>query len=321
MALFSPQPEFPTADPAEKLNKKKIIFISLGVMAVAVIAALVAGFLAPGAQKNGILTPQNSVVVNEQGTPIPTNEVDAQVTGGAGIVTTNPYRTPTPRGEVTPQYDYIPEPTIDIDSLLPTKKVTPTPTPLPGPFFIANGKQNDLRIRLFKREDWDLLNEVQIINARTTEVRIIGYTYDSAYGDSAFFSKDFSQVIYAGGSKTDYQNVIVYSIPQKKAVKDITLADMKRALPALQIQKTATISQMMPSPDGRKVALSYGNTFNVGPIDPATFMIAIDLVTERMELLPARGLVKGWKDATTVEYEINTTPETRVTQEVKVTKI
>ncbi len=320
MALFNQQSEFPTSDTGGS-KKKKILFISLGGLAVAVVAALIAGFFAPGTHKNGTLTPQNSVVVNEQGTPIPTNEADAQITGGSGMITTKPYRTPTPIGGATPQYEYIPEPTVDINSLLPTKPVTPTPTPLPGPFFTANGKQNDLRIRLFKREDWDLLNEVQLVNARTTEVRVIGYTYDSAYGDSAFFSKDFSQVIFAGGSKTDYQNVIIYSIPQKKVVKDITLADIKRTLPALQIQKTATISQMMPSPDGRKVALSYGNTFNTGPIDAATFIVAIDLGTERMELLPARGLVKGWKDATTIEYEINTTPDTRVTQEVKVTKI
>src|SRR5205814_1954237 len=91
---------------------------------------------------------------------------------------------PTPLGKATPAYEYVPEPTVDINSLLPTKKVTPTPTPLPGPFYIANGQQNDLRIRIYKHEDWDLLDEVQIINARTTETRIIGFTYDSAYGDS-----------------------------------------------------------------------------------------------------------------------------------------
>lgn len=196
-----------------------------------------------------------------------------------------------------------PEPTLDLDSLLPTTPVTPTPTPLRGPFYTANGRQNDLTLKLYQVKDWDLTYEVQLINARTREVRIMGYQSVVAPGDSMFFRNKFSEVVFLGGSKTDYQKISLYSIPKNFVTKNISLVDMKRALPSLQIQATAILSRMMLSPDEKRVAVSYGNTFNVSLIEPNTRIIVIDLTTNKMRLLDERGLVRGWKDNSTLEYE------------------
>lgn len=296
-------------------HKKTIIFTGAGIFCLALTVSLLAGIFAPATQ------PAQQATVTRDGQPVPS----AQMTPDpSGPQTQNaqafPNQSLSPAPSERPQYQYIPEPTFDIDSVRPTKIATPTPTPLPGPFYIANGRQNNLIIKLYKPEDWDLYYEVQLINTKTTETRLLGYQYEAAPGDSAFFSRDFSQVIFVGGSKKDYQKITVYSIPLQKPVKIISLDQMRAALPGLQYQKTATLSRMVPSPDGKKVALSYGNTFNVAFIDPNTSMIAVDLTTNRMQLLPAKGLVRNWKDATTIEYEVPPgNPAGNPVQEVKTT--
>lgn len=308
MSFFDQQNSFLTAI---SNNKKTIIIAGVTLFGVALVAALLAGIFIPSTQP----APTTQVSRKENAptgtTPLPSI---AQTSQSPAIQTISPVLSPQA------QYTYVPEPTFDFNSLRPTKIPTPTPTPLPGTFYIANGKQNALIIKLYKRKDWDLYYEVQLINTRTRETRLLGYTYEAAPGDSAFFSRDFSRVIFVGGSKTDYQKIIVYSIPLQKPVKIITLDQMKAALPSLQIQKTATLSQMLPSPDGKKVALSYGNTYNVEHIDPNTSMFVIDLTTNRMQMLPAKGLVHNWKDNTTIEYELPPgNPAGNPVQEVKTT--
>lgn len=314
MAFFDQQGSF-TQTLAE--NKKTIIFAGVGIFCLALIVSLLAGIFASSNQQG------QQAQVTSEGQPVPT---DGETTPAPSASSQGTQAFPNQDQSIAtapsqePQYRYIPEPTFDIDSVRPTKIVTPTPTPRPGPFYIANGKQNDLIIKLFKREDWDLHYEVQLINTRTTETRLLGYQYEAAPGDSAFFSRDFSQVIFVGGSKTDYQKITVYSIPLQKPVKVISVDQMRAALPGFQFQKTATLSRMMPSPDGKKVAVSYGNTFNVTSIDPNTSMIALDLTTNRMQLLPAKGLVRNWKDNTTIEYEVPPgNPAGNPVQEVKTT--
>lgn len=199
---------------------------------------------------------------------------------------------------------------------------TSVPTPLPGPFYIANGQQNDLIIRLVAVRRGDTFAETRLINQKTTEQRLLGYIYDLSPGDSAFFSSDFSQVIFVGGPKADYQKINFYSIPQNKIIKSISLEQMRQTLTGIEFNEISVLSNMMPSPDKTKVAISYGLTFNTTPIHPKTQIIIINLNTNKMQLLPVRGLVKQWKDDTTLEYETQadkTSP--RVTQEVKVTGI
>lgn len=323
MSLFKQQPSFPGTETND--NKKTIIIAGVAIFGVAIIAALIAGIFAPTAQKAPATQRQGAsgTQVSNGASPLPgTDEtpVEAGVTGA--VANPRPTGNPLVPSIPTPEYQYIPEPTIDIEKLLPTTPTTPTPTPLPGPFYTPNGKQNDLTIRLYRRLDWDLLDEVQVINNKTREVRIVGYTYDAAPGDSAYFSRDFSQVIFLGGSKTEYQQLTVYSIPLKRNVKAITLEQMKRVIPSLQINKTSTLSRMALSPDGKKAAFSYGNTFAVELIEPNTYMIVVDLGTEKMQLLPVRGLVNGWKDATTIEYTVTTSfadPPVNEVREVKTT--
>lgn len=201
-------------------------------------------------------------------------------------------------------------------------KLTPTPTPLPGEFYIPNGQLNDLYVGVIQVNQGDTLDEVQLINLKTNEKRLLGFTYNNVPGDNNFFNNDYSQVIFIGGPRNDYNKISVYSIPQNKILKYITLDQIKQALPALRTDTTSLLSRLMPSPDKSKAAVSYGNTFNIRRITKDTSIIVINLLTGRMQLLPVKGLVKDWKDDTTLEYEVNTTdPAINNTLEVTVSGI
>jgi hypothetical protein len=199
---------------------------------------------------------------------------------------------------------------------------TPTPTPLQGEFYIANGQQNDLEIRYLYRNTGDSIDELRLRNNKTTEEKTIGFMYHYAPGNSAFFSRDFSQVIYIGGTRDDYNKITFYSIPKDSNVKYITLDQIKQKLSSLKTNTTAVLSSLAVSPDKSKIAFSYGDTFSTNRIAPNTAIIVIDLSTDNMKLLSAKGLVKSWKDATILQYEVNTTnPAVNNTQEISITGI
>jgi hypothetical protein len=199
---------------------------------------------------------------------------------------------------------------------------TPTPTPLPGIFYTPNGQQNDLEIRYYYENAGDSFDQIRIRNNKTTEERLIGYIYHYTPGDPAFFSKDFSQIYFIGGAKNDFNKISVYSIAQDRIAKEITLDQMKIALPNLQIDKSAVLTMLSAPPDKSKIAFSYGNTFGFNRIVPNTNIIVINLTNNKMQLLPVKGLVSGWKDNTTLMYEVNTTdPNANNKLEVQVTGI
>lgn len=200
---------------------------------------------------------------------------------------------------------------------------TPTPIPRPGNFYTPNGQQNDLVIRLYSYEEGATVYDVELYNTNTTELRTLGYTYAYAHGDSAFFSKDFSQVIFIGGPKNDTQKISFYSIPQNKIVKTITLDQIKKALPGVKLSTIAILSSMYASPDKSKVALSYGDTFGLDRITRSTAIIVINLSTNKMKLMPANGLVIGWKDNETIQYDVNAPDlaNPNITQEIQVSGI
>jgi hypothetical protein len=197
---------------------------------------------------------------------------------------------------------------------------TPTPTPLPGIFYTPNGKQNDLQIRYLHNNDGDSFDEVRILNSKTTEERIIGFMYHYTPGDNAIFSKDFSQIIYIGGqSKEDYNKITFYSIGLKRNVKEITFAQMQKKLPALKNDPLSAMGMLKISPDENKIAFSYGNTYNVNQIAPDTQIVVINLTNNNMALLSVNGLVHGWKDDATLQYDAPTAnPNVNATQEVPV---
>jgi hypothetical protein len=272
-----------------------------------VIAACILVILAIGGIFAGIFLPTNSKtnssLSNAEPTKVPSDGRSPEVI--AYYTDTPPTPTPTP-------------------VLSNEEKLalfgSPTPTPLPGVFYIPNGKQNDLEIRYFLRHEGDSFDEVKIMNKKTTEERIIGYMYHYTPGDNAVFSKDFSQVLYVGGqSKEDYNKISFYSIASKRVVKEITLTDMKKKLPSLTIDPLSNLSVLAISPDKNKLAVSYGNTFRINQIDPASNIIVINIKTNTMALLPVYGLVKAWKDDNTLQYEINTTdPNVNNTLEVQI---
>lgn len=289
-------------------NKKKILLIigSVGLLVI-VLIPLFLGFLTPTKKVTPSLsTPKNGL----QTTPV--TEISQPIQSTEGI------RNPGAR-EATPQEIPIsPEPTFNLDSLLPSSPLTPTPTPLAGPFYVASTAKNDLTYRLYAPKEGDIVYEVQLINSKTRAVKIIGYAYRWSPGDSFSFSPDYSQAIFLGGTKTDHQKISIYSLAKNSVAKTITLQDMITALPSLQVETTAVLSRMVLSPDGKKAAISYGKTFYDNRIDPATSIIVIDLQSNNMRLLTIKGLAKSWKDNSTLEYETSTDPTTVTTQEAKI---
>lgn len=231
---------------------------------------------------------------------------------------------PTPTFSEEQKSLLTPFPTDDIyanNPTVPPPTNTPTPIPLPGTFYTANGRQNDLIINFYIEEEGDSIEQIRIRNNKTTEEKIMGYVYYYAPGDSAFFSTDYSQVIFAGGTKTNFNAISFYSIPQNKIFKVITLDQMKKTL-KLKTEDTAVISSLVPAPSKMKAAFSYGKTFRsdvAANIDPNTSIIVLRLTDYKMQLLPVKGRVKAWKDENTIEYEVEN-PETGVfeTREIPV---
>lgn len=271
-------------------SNKKVVIIALASIGVIGLIAIIAGILSsPSAEKDqankkiaGQKNPLNSLTPTDYPTPLPTIDQTYQYFA-------KELATPTP--------------------------ASPSATPKPGKFYTQNGKQNDLILKVLRKNDWDILDEVMVINTKTTERRVIGRSFEASPGDSMFFSKDFTKVIFIGGAplEADYEKISFYSLPQSKMIKQVSLTDMKKANPSLRITESGILSQLFPSPDGKRAAFSYGETFNFFVINPATNILTIDLTTYKVKLLPEKGLMKGWKDDSTLEYY--QTPTT--TQEIK----
>jgi len=307
MSIISPE----TLIPPSSDHKKLYMIIAVVVFGIVVLIPLLLGIFTPTSSKK---TTTNAV----QTTSTPPSQI-TQAVPSVAVRTKSLNPTPATNQQTVQQYAPTPEPTLNFDALLPTKIVTPTPTPLPGPFYIANGKQNDLSIRLYTPDITYETYEVQLINNRTHEVRLMGYTYLDSPGDSAFFSNNYSEVIFLGGKKTNTQVISFYSIPNRNVVKSITLDDMKNTIPNLPLQPTAILSNMIVSPDGKRVAVSYGNTFSEKIIDSNTVIMIINLSTKKMQLLSVKGLTKDWKDNNTLEYQTNSSdPNTNTVQSVAV---
>ncbi len=284
-------------------RKKTLIIVGVGLFGAIIFIALLIGIFSPVAKPK--------ITATTKGSP-----ASAATPGAVGFQTSPLPTQYAPIQEPSPTQELIFKEALKGDS-----ESTPTPTPARGNFYIANGKQNDLKFELRYNGVDETFFEVQLINTKTKEVRIIGNAFWASPGDSTFFSKDFSQVIFLGGSKEDYLKISFYSIPLERVVKEITLADMKAALPALQLEETAILSMMVPSPDGKRVAISYGNTFDTNEelvISPTTQIMIIDLATKKMKLLPEKGLVYEWKDNSTLRYEISTPDPTSTVLEVTV---
>jgi hypothetical protein len=208
----------------------------------------------------------------------------------------------------------------DLDEF--TDHPSPTPTPLPGTFYIPNGQQNDLQIMYVHQNTGDSFDEIHLRNNKTTEERLIGYIYHYTPGDPAFFSRDFSHVYFTGGSKNNYNQISIYSIAQDSITQAITLSDMKKALPQLKLDDSYIVTMLSASPDKSKLAISYGNTFSTNRIAPKTQIIVINTSTGKMQLLPVYGLVHGWKDDTTLQYDTFTSdPNVNTTQEIAISGI
>jgi len=151
---------------------------------------------------------------------------------------------------------------------------------------------------------------VRLVDNATNNATDIGNALYASPGDSAFFSHDFSTLVFIGSSvgDTNLEKISFYSIPQGKIVHQISIDDMRKALPLLNedTYSYGVLSRMVPSPDGKKIAFSYGITANTSQISPETVIIVIDLTNSKISLLKPRGLMRSWKDNSTITYEINT---------------
>ncbi len=292
------------------LQNKKVLIVG-GVIALILLVSLISGLatslLAPAQSGNSTA----NGTADSSGRPANTLFGSKKVAAPTFEPTDVPYVPTNTPGPTRAPEDY----------LLPTE--IPTPTPYPGVFYIANGKQNDLQITYVHQHTGDTFDEIHLKNTKTTEERLLGYIYHYTPGDPAFFSKDFSQVYFIGSmDQNEYNQISTYSIAQNKIVKSIKLSDLKKALPQLQLDQVAALSMLMPSPDKSKMALSYGITFSPDQINANTSIIVIDLNHGSMQLLPVHGLVHGWKDNTTLQYD-NNTPDLNgiTTQEVQLSGI
>lgn len=165
--------------------------------------------------------------------------------------------------------------------------------PFPGP--ITNGVWT---IKYIPKIQGDVLSfkDIHLVNNATSEDRLVGQSYAMTPNKQAVFSKDLSNVIFLGVG-----NIVFYSIPQNKVIKIVTLGDIKNALPSLSIPRNAVLNSLVLSPEGDKIAMSYGYTYE---LDSTSDIIIVDISTYKIFTVDAKGIVKSWIDNNTLQYVI-----------------
>lgn len=191
----------------------------------------------------------------------------------------------------------------------------------PFPGSITNGVWT---IKYVPKIQGDVLSfqDIHLVNNTTGEDRLIGQNYTVVPGEQAVFSKDLSNVIFLGvkgeGDKLTSEVIVFYSIPQNKVVKIITLGDIKNALSSLSIPRNAVLNSLVLSPEGDKIAMSYGYTYE---LDSTSDIIIVDISTYKISTVGAKGVVRLWKDNKTLQYQITQSTNEKidiVTREISI---
>ncbi len=174
---------------------------------------------------------------------------------------------------------------------------------------VSTLRQGDLTLKIMQKDYGHDEADIHLINTKTNTDKLIGQTFVILPGNRAVFSKDSTEVIFsmltkdkdAYAPKLEGEGIVIYSIPNSNVIKGITLGDIKNALPSLSISRNAALNSLSLSPDGDKIAMSYGYTYEM---DSGSDIIVISLPTGKINTVNAKGLVKGWKDNSTIQYQV-----------------
>lgn len=186
--------------------------------------------------------------------------------------------------------------------------VTPTPSPIltidPTPSVPQTIENNLLwTIKPIQKKITDDTADLHLINTKTNEDLTVGkiHVYGQQY--NAIISSDNSLLIFVNildelNSLTD--TLTVYSIPEKKALKTLTLETVKKLHPQLRIPRNASLSHLAISPNNQKIATSYGYILEH---DNNSDIIIFNHISGKVVTANRKGVTKTWKDNSILQYE------------------
>lgn len=176
------------------------------------------------------------------------------------------------------------------------------------PITIEPIKTGNWQLKTVDKSNLDNFLDLYLVEANGGEETYLGKILSYVPEREAVLTNDQQKVIFiqttAGKPEDSYipldDKVVVYSIPEKKNIKQITLREIKTAIPNLQIPRNAILNYLAISPSNTKVAMSYGYALEK---DWGSDIIIFDIPTGRIQALEEKGIVKSWKSETSIQYE------------------
>lgn len=181
-------------------------------------------------------------------------------------------------------------------------------TPTQQPITTEPIKTGNWQFKTIDKSNLDNFLDLYLVEANSGEETYLGKILPYVAEREAILTNDQQKVIFiqttAGKPEDLYipldDKVVVYSIPEKKNIKQITLREIKIAIPNLQIPRNAILNYLAISPSNTKVAMSYGYALEK---DWGSDIIIFDIPTGGIKALEEKGIVKSWKSETNLQYE------------------
>lgn len=170
--------------------------------------------------------------------------------------------------------------------------------------FVTDGPMN-WKISLIQQNPLDTFEDLYL--AKGNEKRLLGQVM--VYGGQYSLAVDQprGRVVFINKSSKIVdqnidQDIVVYDVGADKVIEKIEWPAIASAL-GIQGHINASLAYLAISPNGRYVAASFGYILER---DWGSSIILADLNSGTIKKLPSKGIVTGWKDDKTLQYEVYT---------------
>lgn len=191
-----------------------------------------------------------------------------------------------------------------IQSLPPSTSPFPVGSSSAKVNFVTDGPM-DWKISLIQQNPQDIFEDLYI--AKGNEKRLLGQVM--VYGGQYSLAVDQlkGRIVFVNKSSKIVdqnidQDIVVYDVGADKVIEKIEWPAIASAL-GIQGHINASLAYLAISPNGRYAAASFGYILER---DWGSSIILADLINGTVRGIQPKGIVSGWKDDKTLQYEVYT---------------